>query len=176
MEQFWTPAERKGFKGKKRAGYVVTEDEADEEKQTVHGRPPPHASRYPAAQRLQESAGARLGLQACSSSCILFLKAAPDKTALFIAPSAFALCLSKARPCLPVTKLSCKQVKQIVLAHTSCLEIQWEKKFKKIKQQLKMTFSCCRQSTCHDAMICGSQGHGWVGDECRTRLANHTSL
>lgn len=91
---------------------MVTEDGADEEKQTVHGRPPPCDSRYPAAQRLQESAGARLGLQACSSSCILFLKAAPDKTALFIALSAFALCLSKTRPCLPITKLSSKQAQQ----------------------------------------------------------------
>lgn len=98
---------------------MVTEDGTDEEKQTVLGRPPPHASRYPAAQRLQESAGARLGLQACSSSCILFLKAAPDKTALFIALSAFALCLSKARPCLPVTKLSCKQAKENVQAQTN---------------------------------------------------------
>ncbi len=73
---------------------------------------PPHTSRFPAAQRLQECLGACLSRESCSYSCILFLQAAPDNTRLFIALGSFSAWLSKGRPCLQVTKVSCKQPKQ----------------------------------------------------------------
>lgn len=76
------------------------------------GAAPPHTSRFPAAQRLQECLGARLSRESCSYSCILFLQAAPDNTCLFIALGSFSAWLSKGRPCLQVTKVSCKRSKQ----------------------------------------------------------------
>lgn len=76
------------------------------------GAAPPHTSRFPAAQRLQECLGARLSRESCSYSCILFLQAAPDNTCLFIALGSFSAWLSKGRPCLQVTKVSCKPPKQ----------------------------------------------------------------
>lgn len=78
---------------------------------------PPHTSRFPAAQRLQERLGARLCLKSCSSSCILFLRTAPDNARLFIALGSFSMWLSKERPCLQVTKVSCRQSKQKAGVH-----------------------------------------------------------
>lgn len=109
--RFWTPAERKGLEVKEgtlcgRRGWN------DWGKTNDAGPAPPHTSRFPAAQRLQESLGARLSRESCAYSCILFLQAAPDNTRLFIALGSFSACLSKGRPCLQVTKVSCKQSKQ----------------------------------------------------------------
>lgn len=109
--RFWTPAERKGSEVKEgtlrgRRGWNGWG------KTNGAGAAPPHTSRFPAAQRLQECLGARLSRESCSYSCILFLQAAPDNTRLFIALGSFSAWLSKGRPCLQVTKVSCKQSKQ----------------------------------------------------------------
>ncbi len=100
------------FRGKR--GHVAWSQgmKQAEEKQTMQGRP--HLT-PPVFQQLKGSRSAWAPVSAresCSYSCILFLQAAPDNTRLFIALGSFSAWLSKGRPCLQVTKVSCKQPKQ----------------------------------------------------------------